>query len=119
MGRFAQSRKRGSSLAEEPGLPPGPTAEQWILHVDSITAEARWNTDGGTPYDYWISRWRVPAVSMLWTLSEDEVQEVVLTALQNSPFEPVVGQQQQAEVAYTDAEGNVLTQWSAFKFGTP
>ena len=115
MGRYAQQRKRGGHLGDEPGLPAGPATELWgFVEIDG-TVSAKWTDDGNQPFDFWRSRWRVPAVSMLWTFSADDAQPTQFGTEQASPFPAVPAQLQQCEVMFCDVAGNPQSQWSAFQ----
>ena len=46
MGRYAQQRKRGGHLGDEPGLPAGPATELWgFVEIDG-TVSAKWSDLG-------------------------------------------------------------------------
>jgi hypothetical protein len=119
MGRWAQQRKRGGHLGMDAGLPAGPLLNLWDGEVIEGVPFVIWATDGVFPYSHWRSRWRVPAVSMLWTLSVDPVQDTVSTMSQQSPLEALPGQQQDVELIYCDAAGNPKSDWSGFASVVP
>jgi hypothetical protein len=119
MGRYAQQRKRGGHVGTEAGLPPGPGNGLFALGSSSGQSFVSWIVDDEFPFSWWRSRWRVPALSMLWTLSGDDVQVTATDSNQYSPFAAVAGQQQDCEIIYCDVAGNPRSQWSAFKSVVP
>lgn len=119
MGRFAQQHKRGGHVGPDPGLPAGPTADQFYLEADAGVLYANWIGDGPGLPGYFRSRWRRPAISDFWMLGTP-VSTVCLDGQQQvSPFPAVSGQQQDCELIFCDALGNVKSQWSAFQFLVP
>jgi hypothetical protein len=75
--------------------------------------------DGPDLAGYWRSRWRRPSISMLWTFSPDIAASQLEDEFQISPWPWTVGQQQDCEVMYCDADGNPLSGWSGFNFIVP
>ena len=118
MGRYAQQRKRGGHSGADGGLPAGPAADWWELEPDVPHLFARWTYEGDAPYDHWRARWRVPAVSMLWTLGGFPVAATDEDETQLSPLPLVAGQQQDCEIIYCDVDGNAKSQWSAYQSAT-
>jgi len=114
MGRYAQQRKRGGHVGSEPGLPAGPANGDWQLINDSGVIEASWLSVDPAAFGYFRSRWRRPALSMLWTLGDDVPTPAVVGQETGSPFDVVGGQQQDCEVMFCDVDGNPQSQWSAY-----
>jgi hypothetical protein len=114
MGRYAQQRKRGGHVGQDGGLPPGPSLDLFSVEIDGPVINLSFTSEDPAPFDFWRSRWRRPALSMLWTFAADDPQPTETNASQESPFGPVGGQQQDYEVAYCGVGGNLLSQWSAF-----
>jgi hypothetical protein len=115
MGRYAQQRKRGGHVGEAPGLPAGPVNSSWTVEEGDTNPQVRWISPDPSPFDFFRSRWRRPALSMLWTLSGDDAQPTAEDITQSSPFAKVALQQQDCEVIYCDVAGNPLSQWSAYQ----
>lgn len=114
MGRWAQQRKRGGHLGEQPGLPAGPSAGFFHLeYADSAVRAVCDSADEGI-YTYWTSRWRVPALSTVWTNTTEDPAAVGVGESQPSMAAAVIAQQQDGETAFVDADGVRLTQWSAY-----
>ena len=114
MGRYAQQRKRGGHAGAEPGLPAGPLLANFTLLTQGVQAFANWATEDFDGPDNWRTRWRVPSVSMLWTLSDSGVGTTLIGDVQASPFQALPDEQQDCEAIFCNAEGNPLSQWSAF-----
>lgn len=114
MGRYAQQRKRGGHLGADGGLPVGPTVDKLSLAVYVGYGQVSWVGDGPDPYMHWRSRWRLPAVNMLWTLSASPIATTLDGDQQASPFAAVHGQQQDCEAIFTDGAGNPVSQWSPY-----
>jgi len=115
MGRFAQQRKRGGDNGAQPGLPAGPDFSHWSLSLSDGAATVTWLTDDSLPGTFWESRWRVPALSMLWSASADDPQPIGIEQSQTSPFTYHAGQQQDCEVRYRQANGTPLSGWSGYQ----
>lgn len=115
MGRYAQSKLRGGHVGNQVGLPAGPLNGDWHIIPDAPDAEAEWLTLPYGGWGYWRSRWRSPESSMTWQDSGDPVQAIAIGNQQYSPQSYVPGHPLQAEVAFCDAAGIVLSQWSAFQ----
>lgn len=119
MGRWAQQRKRGGHLGAEPGLPAGPVFGSWEIQDLTLSLAVVWTDDAGHFYDFWRSRWRAPAVSMLWTLSSDAAAATATDEQQASPLSRFPGQQQDCELAYCTVDGTLLSGWSGYQSLTP
>ena len=119
MGRWAQQRKRGGHVGDQPGLPAGPSLEFFEVQTAALEVFVVCDSDDEGSFLYWRSRWRIPSVTLLWTLSPDDTAVVTAGAQQESPFASVAGQQQDCEVIFTDIDGNPQSQWSGFKTITP
>lgn len=114
MGRYAQQRKRGGFQATDGGLPAGPALELWgFVELEGFVS-VKLTDDSNQPADFWRSRWRVPAVSMLWTFSADDAPPTQYGTEQVSPFPAIHAQLQQCEVMFCDVAGNPQSQWSPY-----
>src|ERR1035437_1309439 len=119
MGRWAQQRKRGGHVGAAAGLPAGPDFAYWTLVKAGASVYVQWVTNGPVGQDFWISRWRVPSVSMLWTPTGDEVATTLAGGFQTSPFAAVVGVQQDCETAFADGDGNPISGWTGYQSIVP
>lgn len=119
MGRYAQQSRRGGHVGVGQGLPPGPGNYDWQITDYGGFLGATYLKPDEVQYTFWQSRWRRPALSLLWTMTPYGVQITVPDEQSGSPFPRVVGQQQDAEIIYCNEDGDPLTQWSAFQFFTP
>lgn len=119
MGRWAQQQKRGGDQALQAGLPAGPDLALWEIEDDPEEQQATWLSPAPAPFDFFRARWRVPSVSMLWTLVPDVVQPTERDAQSASPFGRALGVQNDCELAYCDVAGNLLSGWSGFHSYTP
>lgn len=115
MGRYAQQRMRGSDAASQPGLPPGPTLADFDVVAEDGSGNVYWTGPEHGAYNFWRSRWRIPSVSMLWSLSVSDIQPTTSDTIQTSPLAYEEGYPQDCEVIYCDVAGNVMTQWSPYK----
>jgi hypothetical protein len=119
MGRWAQQRKRGGHLGDQPGLPAGPSVDKWNVFTSAGLVKVAWSFGDPVPFDFWRSRWRRPSLSMLWTLNTEDAALTDLDEEQSSPWAAVGGQQQDCEIAYCDVAGTLLSGWSGFQSVTP
>jgi hypothetical protein len=115
MGRYAQCRLRGGHVGMESGLPAGPEDGQWSLVPSAPSAYAVWDVGAIAGFGFFVSRWRSPEVSMVWVPSAEDPQILDTDNQQLSPLVFVAGHPLQAEVAFADAAGNAVSQWSAYK----
>ena len=119
MGRYAQQAKRGGHQAADGGLPAGPGPGDWTLTSAGGYVTATYTyTEAPLTY-WWRARWRRPSLSMLWTYlgppSADASPGETLASL----WPAVAGQEQQCEIVYVDEDGEIVAQWSAYKFVVP
>ena len=119
MGRYAQNRKRGGHLGEQPGLPAGPEIGVFEIDDEGDVLNCTFLPVDNPGYNWFVARWRVPALGGTWAASPDNPQQTLHGNTAASPFEPVSHQQQDCEIAYCDHLGAVLTQWSGYRTNTP
>ena len=119
MGRWAQQRKRGGHVGGEAGLPAGPSLDLWAVDGVFDSPVVQWNNDGAFPFNFWRSRWRVPALTMLWTLALGDIPTTNGGETQSSPFDSIGGQEQDVELVYCDVAGNPLSDWSGYAVVVP
>jgi hypothetical protein len=102
-------------MGQESGLPPGPDVGLWSLRSGEGLVWANWDVEGEFPGEYWRSAWRLPSVSMLWTLSASAVAITSPDETQQSPFAVVGGRQQDCRLIYCDIDGNPTSDWTGFR----
>jgi len=119
MGRYAQQKKRGGHLGGDAVLPPGPVNGKWSVQNEAGLVWAYWIDDGPAAPGYWRSRWRIPSLSMSWTLGTPAATDCMDGEEQASPFPGVHLQQQDVESIYCDAGGNPKSQWSGYQSIVP
>lgn len=119
MGRYAQQSKRGGHQGEQAGLPAGPGPGDFSFNVDAGSVYCQWNGNPIPPYSFYRSRWRVPSLANVWTLSGDQPKPTEDGEFQQSPFPAVNDQQQDCEIQWCTEAGTPQSQWSPYNFIVP
>ena len=115
MGRHAQQRKRGGHLGDAPGLPAGPTSDEWDFYTYETTLSVVWTGEPAGPFDFFRGRWRQPANSPLWTFGLEVSNPTTDQGTSTCPFLLESEVLYQAEIMFCDVDGHPLSQWSAYK----
>jgi len=115
MGRYAQAMKRGGHVGADAGLPAGPILEAFEIREDPPDVVVVWVEEEQYGFDFWRSRWRQPNFSLLWTLTSDPSEPTTTDAQQICPLLRREQEPYEAEIAFCDVAGNLLSQWSAYQ----